>query len=256
MNVADMNDARHAGVGRFSVLSLQFQVLDAGPDHPVVRVLVDGKDPFAVAAPEWRGFDPGRMLGPCSPLLPVDGLGRRVAVYRCSCGEAGCGVIAPVIVPSPDGRRVSWVDFRDYVGIFMDPLAEPVDELEGKPWYLPDLHFDRDHYVAEIERASRDGSWETARRRTARLLYEHLAPMGLVLPPNLGLAWTEPAWNEEGVTLMFEHLSREPRLASRQQMLRLTSDHDDPERAAQEMAKRLNATRPDDWVSTFGWKPT
>lgn len=228
---------------------------DTGPDFPVVRVVVDGKDPFAAAAPEWRGFDPERMLGPGSPLLPVD-LGRRVAIYRCSCGGAGCGVIAPSIVPSPDGRHISWVDFRDYVGIFADPLAESVDEHDGQPWPLPDLHFARDQNTAEIERATRDRSWETARRKTARLLYEHLAPMGLVLPPNLGLARTEPAWHEEGVTLMFEHQGRAPHLALQQQRLRLTSEHHDPERAAEDMAKRLDATCPGDWASTFGWRST
>ena len=112
MNVAGVNAAQKAARSGLSVLSLQFQVLDDRPGWPVVQVLVDGRDPFAEVAPDWRGFDPAKMLGPHCPLLPVD-LGRRVAVYRCSCGEAGCGVIAPVIVPSPDGRRVSWVDFRD-----------------------------------------------------------------------------------------------------------------------------------------------
>lgn len=39
---------------------------------------------------------------------------------------------------------------------------------EDRIWDLPDLHFDRKQYVAEIDRASRDDSWETDRRRTAR----------------------------------------------------------------------------------------
>ena len=78
-------------------------------------------------------------------------------------------------------------------------------------------------YVAEIERASRDGSWETDRRRTARLLYERLEPLKLVLPPDLALSWASPAGREDGVTLMFEHLIRAPRFEVRQQMLRLMS---------------------------------
>jgi hypothetical protein len=194
------------------------------------------------------------MLGPGSPLLPED-LGRRVAVYCCSCGEPGCGVIAPVIVPSPDGRRVSWVDFRDYVGVFVGPVAESAGGGEGRPWDLPDLHFGRAQYVAEIERASRDTSWETDRRRTARLVYERLEPLGLVLPPDLGLAWTSPAWREDGVVLMFQRLIRAPRFEVRQQMLRLTSTLDDPDQAAEDMAQRLLSTSPDDWVDSFGLHP-
>jgi hypothetical protein len=254
MNVADMNDVQPAAGRRRSVLSLQFQVLDDRSDWPVVQVLADGKDPFAEAAPDWRGFDPTRMLGPHSPLLPVD-LGRRVAVYRCSCGEAGCGVIAPVIVPSPDGRRVSWVDFRDYVGVFNGPVEESGGAPEGKPWDLPDLHFDREQYIAEVQRASRDGSWETPRRRTARLLYERLEPMGLVLPPDLDLASVSPTWNEAGFTLMFQRLRRVPRFQVREQILRLTSTYDDPEHAAEDMSQQLLSTLPDDWTRRFGWQP-
>ena len=160
MNVADMNHVRPASERRLSVLSLRFQVVKDRTDCPVVQVLADDRDPFAEYARDWRGFDPAKMLGPQSPLLPVD-LGRRVAVYRCSCGEAACGVIAPVIVPSPDGSRISWVDFRDYVGVFAGPLEASVTDHDGKPWDMPDLHFDRRQYIAEIQRASRDGSWET-----------------------------------------------------------------------------------------------
>jgi hypothetical protein len=118
-----------------SVLSLRFEVIDDRPDWPAVQVLVDGRDPFAAVAPGWRGFDPAKILGPDSPLLPAD-QGRRVAVYCCPCGEPGCGVIAPVIFPWPDGRRVSWVDFHDYTGVFDDPVVNSPDENEGRSWDL------------------------------------------------------------------------------------------------------------------------
>lgn len=250
MNVVRMNDAQLAARGGLSVLSLRFEVLHDRTDWPVVRVLADGQDPFAAAAPGWRGFDPAEMLGPRSPLLPAD-QGRRVAVYCCSCGIPGCGVIAPVIVPSPDGHRVSWVDFRDYVGVFLGPVRS-VGGDEGIPWDLPDLHFDREQYVAEIERASRDRSWETDRRRTARLVYERLEPLGLVLPPDLTLAWAEPAWREDGVALMFQRLIRAPQSGVRQQMLRLTSSLDDPDQAAEDMVRRLLSTSPEYWMDSFG----
>jgi hypothetical protein len=253
MNVASMNDPRRAARSGLSILSLQFEVPDNHPDWPVVRVLADGRDPFAAVAPGWRGFDPAKMLGPRSPLLPED-QGRRVAVYCCTCGEPGCGVIAPVILPSPDGRRVSWVDFRDYTGVFTGPTARSAVGAEGRPWDLPDLHFYREQYVAEIERATADGSWETGRRRTARLLYEHLEPLKLVLPPDLALAWAEPAWNTDGVALMFQRITSAPRPQVRQQMLRLTSTLDDPGQAAEDMAHRLLSTSPDHWVSLLGWR--
>jgi hypothetical protein len=254
MNVVSMNNARQAARSGLSVLSLQFQIVDDGPDWPVVRVLADGHDPFTAAVPGWRGFGPEKMLGTDSPLLPL-GLGRRVAVYSCSCGEPGCGVIAPVIVPSPDGRRVSWVDFRDYVGVFAGPVTESASIAEGTPWDLPNLHFDRQQYVAEIERASTDRSWETAKRRTARLLYEQLEPLELLVAPGLALAWAAPAWDEDGVALMFQRQNRAPRYVTGQRMLRLTSTLDDPDQAARDMARRLLSAPPDDWTALFGWHP-
>jgi hypothetical protein len=205
-NVASMSDAPKAHAG-LSVLTLEFEVLDNQPDWPVLTIRVDGIDPFAEVAKDWRGFDPSKMLARNSPLIPDDN-GRRVAVYRCSCGEAGCGVIAPFILASPDRTRVSWVDFRDYVGVFVGPTARQVEDDDGRPWKLPDIHFDRDQYLAEVERAANDGSWETPRRQVARLLHERLEPMELVLPPNLALAWVTPAWAEEGAVLMFQHMAR------------------------------------------------
>jgi hypothetical protein len=118
-------------------------------------------------------FDPGEILGPGSPLVPDDD-DHRAAVYRCSCGEAGCGVIAPYVVPSPDRTRISWVDFRDYAGVSMRPISLWAADHDGRPWDLPDIHFDRDQYLSEVRRITNDHSWETPRRRTARLLEERL----------------------------------------------------------------------------------
>ncbi len=126
--------------------------------------------------------------------------------------------------------------------------GEPTgSQHEGKPWDLPDLHFDPEQYIAEVTRASRDRSWETRRRRTARLLRERLDPMGVVLPPDLELAWAAPVWTGDGVDLMFQRLRREPHFEIRQQLLRLTSTHDDPERAAEDMAQQLLSTASNDW---------
>lgn len=233
--------------GRVSVLALDIHNHD-DPDRPVVHIGVDGEDPFATVVPGWAGFDPDDVLGGDSPLLPTAN-GRRVALYRCSCGEAGCGSIAPLVVASPDGRHVHWVDFRDFVGVFFRPLAAPVedgDDWQGRPVPVPDLRFDLGQYVQEIGRASADLSWETPRRRTARLLRERLAPLRPVLPPDLRLGWVVPAWDGPGVALSFER--DDP---YRQVVLRLASRHEDPEPAAGEMADRLLASPPTDWARTF-----
>lgn len=238
-----------------STLALFFEVLDDRPDWPVVGVRVDGQDPFAAVASPWHGFDPEKILGPQSPLLPREPGGRRVAVYRCSCGEAGCGVMAPVIVASPDRSRVSWVDFRDYTGVFIDPVADDVDTYEGREWGLPDLHFDRRQYEAEVNRIAGDPGWETDRRRTARLVRERLRPMSLTLPPDLTLSWVSPAWSEEGVSIMFAHITWGERPSVQQQMLQLASQHQDPVVAADDIVDRLLATSVDDWVAAFGHDP-
>lgn len=230
------------------VLTLQFEVLDGHDDWPVVKILVDGRNPFADVAPNWRGFDPAQILGLDSVLLPDD-RGRRVAVYRCLCGIAGCGVIAPVIVSSPDGERVSWVDFRDYVGVFDGPTEPSVDQDDGRPWAIEDLHFDREQYTGEIERASRDRSWETTRRRTARLLRERLEPLDLLIEPDLRLEWISPAWSDEGVSISFAAVGGD---GPRQQTLKLTSSFEDPEQAAEDMTTRLLATPPQEWSRVYG----
>jgi hypothetical protein len=85
-----------------------------GADWPVVTVLVDGADVIGDAT-GFQGFDPDMILGDDRPLVPLAPL-RRVAVYRCSCGEPGCGVAAAVI--STAGEVVTWTDFRDFTGVY------------------------------------------------------------------------------------------------------------------------------------------
>lgn len=77
---------------RVSTLELRFLVLDDRLDWPVVQMLVDGREAFTDRLPGWQGFDPVGIFGDRSPFLPGDA-GRRVAVYRCSCGIEGCGVV-------------------------------------------------------------------------------------------------------------------------------------------------------------------
>lgn len=205
---------------QLSTFELRCVVLDDKPDRPVVHVIVDGREAFVDDLPGWRGFEPGQMLGPESPFLPDRRAGRRVAVYRRSCGIEGCGVVAPVIVESPDGRTVSWVDFRDFVGVFGGPTVTDVDASEGRPWSFPGVHFARDQYVAEVLRASAGRSWETARRATARLVAaaaQHL----------LRLAGATGATGAAG----------------------------EPAEAAAEIVDRLSTLPATEWLGTFGWEP-
>jgi hypothetical protein len=246
-----MNDVSRPA-GRLSVLTLRFDVPDDNPDWPVPTIVVDGENPFHLVAKNWRGFDPAQILGEGSPLTPTDG-GRRVAVTTCSCGIAGCGVIAPVVVASPDGRRISWVDFRDFTGVFDGPIADSHDE-EGQPWRLPDLHFDREQYLAEVERATRDWSWETDRRATARLLGKQLRELGAELPPDLKLRWAAPPWGADGVELSFERpYDGSSRFEGAQALLRLTSARPDPVEAAADMLAQFLAVAPEERAHVFGY---
>jgi hypothetical protein len=251
-SAASMNDVSRPA-GGLSVLTLRVDVLDDDPDWPVLAIVVDGENPFDLVAKDWRGFDPGQILGEGSPLTPTDG-GRRVAVTTCSCGIAGCGVIAPIIVGSPDGRRVSWVDFRDFTGIFNGPIADSRDE-EGQPWRLPDLHFDREQYLAEVERATHDWSWETDRRATARLLGKQLREFSPTLPSDRTFRWAAPPRGADGVEVLFERPhDGSSRFEDSQALLRLTSTRVDPAEAAADMLAQFLAVPPEERAGFFRYE--
>lgn len=243
-----MIDAQPLG-GRLSVLRLETQTRTR-PDWPVVRILVDTVDPFDVVAPGWQGFDPDDILGPSSPLLPT-AKPRRVAVYRCSCGEPGCGVVAPIIERTADARLVLWHDFRDYVGLFSGPnVTYPdVEFVASRSWDVPRLVFDAEQYRAEVRRATQDRGWETPRRQTARLLSDILERHRPILPPDLPLRRVEPAWEGPGLVARFGREAADGALT--EQVIRLTSTRQSPAWAALEMAERLLATPPEEWLEVF-----
>src|ERR1700722_12139439 len=115
-----------------------------------VVIAVNGRRPFARAGRRaYRAFHPAALLDldlvPLRPAVPA----RRVAVYQCTCGHAGCGCIAPVI--SRAGGLITWTDFRDFTGCYEQPLAsEAPDPGHGRPLPLPDLSFDTGPYLAEV----------------------------------------------------------------------------------------------------------
>ncbi len=98
-------------------------------------------------------------------------LPRRVVLYHCGCGVAGCSGRACVISAS-DGV-VRWSRFRRFVGLD-HPLDDTIADEHGQPDDLLDLAFDAVQYRGEVERAKADRSWETRRRRLARLLTDRL----------------------------------------------------------------------------------
>jgi hypothetical protein len=149
---------------------LEIQVVPAESAHrPRVVLLVDGQD--VLAEQGHQGFGPESLLHRGDPLTPVSPP-RRVVLYHCGCGVAGCSGRACVISES-DGI-VRWSGFRRFVGLG-HPLDDTIADEHGRTDDLPDLAFDAAQYRAEVERAKNDRSWETPRRRLARLLTERLA---------------------------------------------------------------------------------
>lgn len=236
-------------LGAASVLSLRFVVTDGGTDWPSVRILVDGADLIEKALPGWYGFHPAEILGARSPLLPGADSPRRVEIAYCSCGQSGCGASGPLIALSPDGSRVTWFDIFG----LRDPAdaGKPPRRRRDRRALHPDLHFDRERYEAEIRRASADDSWETPRRKVARLVLGHLEPLGLILPPDLRLNGVRPSGGQDDVIVNFTSSGSvgEP---WRHESLVLSSGHDHPDLAAEDIAWQLRSTPPGRWVAEFG----
>lgn len=153
--------------------------------------------------------------------------------------------------PSADGR-ISWTDFRNYIGVFDRPITDAdYDPTVGRVWPLADLVFEADQYEDEVRRLSADTSWETPRRRTARRVEEHLRDRRILqTAPELALQWVAPAWHSAGVAISFSR-GRAPGELE-EVLLHLLSDDDDPEVGAVEIVDQLAAVDPRDWPRSFG----
>ena len=145
-------------------LEICFRVdVDPGrEDWPRTTILVEGRDLFGLDGS--IGFDPDDLFAKSEPLIPSNPL-NRIAVYRCSCGEAGCSCVAPLITRV--GAEVHWSDFRNFVGVYSTPET-PSSPEGGSTLPIPTLRFDSAQYEAEVERASEDRSWESYGRRVTR----------------------------------------------------------------------------------------
>lgn len=236
-------------------LDLRFDIPYGQPiDYPVVTILIDGQDLVTFSGQGFKGFDPEEILGPNSPLLPPDPW-RRVAVYRCSCGIPGCGVVAPLIVKRIDGRIV-WTDFRDYTGVFNGPTAK-ADPDGGRALAQADLVFDAYQYSAEIQRASADRSWESARRMTSRLLTANLiAASDTLAEAGYELDWVAPMWQADDVWEVSLSSGARDGGDWRQLLLELTSPPAGPPDRAEAMATMLLARSPGEWSDAFASRRT
>jgi hypothetical protein len=221
---------------------------------PVATILIDGEDLFSRSTPNgFVGFDPDELLSPDQPLLPVEHA-RRVAVYRCSCGEPGCGVVAPVI--SGTDTEIRWTDFQDFTGWFDRPL--PDDEPEdGRPLATWELTFEANQYTDEVCRAATDRSWETPTRKTARFLKEMLEDESEALADlGLELDWVFPAHRREAsVSLSLRDVDH--RYVERpmgQLVMTLSAGPGNPKDRATEMLANLLSEAPERWMAAFPWE--
>jgi hypothetical protein len=178
-------------------LNLRCILRNDDPREPVVQILVGGSDLVTgvEAADGFIGFDPADLLD-SGALVPSDPP-RRVALYRCSCGVAGCGCVAMVI--EHRGETVVWSDARDYTGVYVRPVTDHNPTSGGRSLALADLHFDAAQYLSEVERASTDRSWESGIRRTARRLKAALAEQREEFRARgYLLGWVHPSYRAEG----------------------------------------------------------
>lgn len=153
---------------------LAIHVDTSTPNYPVVRLLIDGEDILASGGSD-QGNDPADILD-TGALLPTDPP-RRIAFYGCGCGEFGCAAVAGLV--ERRANQVVWHDFCSPTGVYRHALAEPEDgpdpvaeldpdELPPDPVNLPAFVFDADRYLALIEGAMQDRSWETRPRAVIR----------------------------------------------------------------------------------------
>jgi hypothetical protein len=214
------------------------------PDYPVVTILVDGENVLSGGQADWIGFDPAEIFGPESPLVPTNPA-RRVAVYRCNCGEPGCGCVAPLIFER-DGR-VLWSDFRNFTGVYSKPTVARLP-VGGKGLGFPDLHFDAQQYRAEVARATLDRSWETKARETARLLHECLDQgHDQLARQGWRSSWVSPHHQKANMfRVAFWDLD-----ARHQVVVEVTAEPAPSPEQAELMARFLLQTPPENWPVTF-----
>jgi len=222
---------------------------DDSPEFAGVKILIDGQEllTWAGSRGPYRGPWPPVLLAEASPLIPAHPP-RRTLLYMEGGHEPCEGTITAVI--SATKSQVVWGDFRECP-------ADAALEAEGAvfglcppgsmPLSLPDLTFDREHYLAEVRRAVAERDWESNRWRTAQLLDDYLGrairDRGGLLDGTFYPSYAEPADDDEGflVTLWDELMPQHGLVVA------VTADPGTPETRARSMTDALMATAVGEW---------
>lgn len=158
---------------------LRIEVERSVPNYPTVHLLVDGERVLEVDG-NSEANDPADILD-TGALVPTDPP-TRVAFYGCGCGTFGCSVVAGLV--RRRGDTISWSDFRSITGAYNSALPEPEDrpdplgpvaafpdaDVFHRSHDLPTIRFDAGQYLAAVEAATADRSWETRPRAVLRHL--------------------------------------------------------------------------------------
>ena len=118
-----------------------------------VRVIVSGR--HVLRSLQLIGMDPDDILRHGELIPPAVGA-RDVVIGRCTCGEVACDSMA--ISVSRTGENIVWTRPQSF----------------GRRWPVEPVIFDATQYLAEVDRARNDFSWETPDRTAARLIEERL----------------------------------------------------------------------------------
>lgn len=254
-----------------SKLELRVVYPSDGSDNPALSIFVDGKELSQLpgSQPRFGGFPPDDMLGAQVPVPDESGAwidptpdivspliqgvnAQRVALYLCSCGVPGCGVIAPII--ATDGDIVTWGDFRDYTGVFDRP-DDPVNDAEGHELSISQLRFDARQYRAEVERVITDRSWESQSRMAARILRAMLSEHEeLLQDSDRRLGWVSYAWWQKGAGRFEIELQGAGKNGSdrpQQFLVGMTAKYGTPTSRARSIVDRLLAEPVGQWHLRF-----
>ncbi|NYF11621.1 hypothetical protein HDC94_002777 [Leifsonia sp. AK011] len=266
-----MNDANHAIRPPLSRLGLEVTFPPDGRDDPHLSIRVDGVELSLLSGSQigFIGFPADQIL-PAPALFSVEDSwinddwdpsdawakppllqsadAQRIALYTCSCGTAGCGVIAPII--ATDGDVVTWTDFRDFTGVFVHP-DDPSDGYEGELLPMDQVRFDASQYREEVMRIALDRSWESPSRVTARilamLLEEHHE---VIADAGYRVGWVASAWWKEGAG-RFEFTLERVDARSRNYVIGLTAKFGTPSARARSMMDRLLKHPVEEWFERF-----
>jgi len=190
-------------VPELSTLKLEIVPSPETNDHEV-KIWADETELLSLASA--MGLDPDDLFHQ-PQTLATSGV---ALVGRCDCGCLGCGDINARI--EHHDSTVTW-------------------SVDG----APQIHFARDAYLRELERARADTTWETPERTAARLVRAALPSFQLQLTER-GLSFDWASGRGDAA-----HFVVSLRSAKGQVMVRIANDGDPPRRLAERMLEMLRS---------------